>query len=62
MWTSTHPRGGTVLSLCAWDEQIAVDEAALHICSDQCAAKLLSQFLANMHKALLAQISNSEEK
>jgi hypothetical protein len=54
MWTSTHEFGPTVLSFCAWDEAVALNEAALHVCSDGCAARLLSQFLTNLRKTAFA--------
>ncbi len=42
-----------VLSLCAWDDDIARREAALCVCGEQCAQKLQSMFMANIleHRA-----------
>ena len=47
MWPA-QSHGRTVLSLCAWDEEIARREAALHVCGERCAQKLQSMFMANI--------------
>lgn len=47
MWPSKEGNV-TVLSLCAWDEEIARREAALCVCGEQCAQKLQSMFMANI--------------
>ena len=51
MWTTSSSVGTTVLSFSAWDESLARSEAALHLCGEQCAAKLLSQFMSNILQA-----------
>jgi hypothetical protein len=52
MWAA-QVEGMTVLSLCAWDDEIANREAALYVCGENCAQKLQSQFMTNIlaHKA-----------
>jgi len=47
MWPSKEG-DVAVLSLCAWDEEIARREAALLVCGEQCAQKLQSMFMANI--------------
>jgi hypothetical protein len=47
MWPAQN-HGRTVLSLCAWDEEIARREATLHVCGEGCAQKLQSMFMANI--------------
>ncbi len=37
-----------MLSLCAWDEEIAAREASLYVCGENCAQKLQSKFMANI--------------
>ena len=38
----------SVMSVCAWDEEIALNEAVLPVCGEGCAQKLISQFMANV--------------
>lgn len=47
MWPSKEGNVA-VLSLCAWDEEMARREAALCVCGEQCAQKLQSMFMANI--------------
>lgn len=47
MWPSKDGKV-TMLSLCAWDEEIARREAALSVCGELCAQKLQSMFMANI--------------
>ncbi len=47
MWPS-QVDGRTVLSLCAWDDEIAANDAPLYVCGENCAQKLQSQFMANI--------------
>jgi len=47
MWPSKEG-SATVLSLCAWDDDIARQEGALSVCGELCAQKLQSQFMANI--------------
>ena len=37
-----------VLSLCAWDDEVALREGAIHVCGEQCAQRLQSIFMANI--------------
>jgi hypothetical protein len=48
MWTSFENRDRPVLYLCSWDEGIAQDEGALHVCGELCAQRLQSQFMGNI--------------
>ena len=47
MWPSKDGEV-TVLSLCAWDDELAQREAALYVCGEECAHKLQSMFMANI--------------
>jgi hypothetical protein len=47
MWPSKEGNVA-VLSLCAWDDDLARHEAALCVCGEQCAQKLQSKFMANI--------------
>ena len=48
MWTSYEERGIAVVHLAPWDEKLADVEGALHVCGEQCAQKLQSQFMGNV--------------
>ncbi len=50
MWTAAGPKGVPVLQLCEWDEEIARQQAALHVCGEGCAQKLQSVFMANIRE------------
>jgi hypothetical protein len=50
MWTAQDARGVPVLHLCEWNETIAQQEGALHVCGEGCAQKLQSMFLANIRE------------
>jgi len=52
MWTSYGDYGVPVLYLCPWSEEIATKEGTLHVCGEQCAQKLQSQFLGNLLQSL----------
>ncbi len=47
MWPSKEGNL-TVLSLCAWDEEVALREAAMSVCGEECAQRLQSMFMANI--------------
>ena len=47
MWPSKEGNAA-VLSLCAWDDEIALREAVLCVCGEQCAQRLQSKFMANI--------------
>ncbi len=47
MWPSKEGKV-TVLSLCAWDDEVARREAALFVCGELCAQRLQSMFMANI--------------
>jgi hypothetical protein len=38
----------SVLSLCAWDEEIMRRQAAMSVCGEECAQRLQSMFMANI--------------
>ncbi len=50
MWTDAGPKGVPVLHLCEWDDEIARQQAALHVCGEGCAQKLQSVFMANIRE------------
>ena len=48
MWTSLGDRKIPLMHLAPWDERLAVQEGALHVCGERCAQKLQSQFMGNV--------------
>jgi hypothetical protein len=48
MWSSFNEYSEPVLHLSPWDEKLAVQEGALHVCGEGCAQKLQSQFMGNV--------------
>ncbi len=48
MWTSLGDRKIPLMHLAPWDERLAVQEGALHVCGEGCAQKLQSQFMGNV--------------
>jgi hypothetical protein len=48
MWTSPEENSRAVLSLCPWDEAVALREGAFPVCGEQCAQRLQSQFMGNI--------------
>jgi hypothetical protein len=48
MWTSFGANEVPVVHLAPWDEELAVQEGALHVCGEGCAQKLQSQFMGNV--------------
>jgi hypothetical protein len=36
------------MHLASWDEKLAVQEGAMHVCGESCAHKLQSQFMGNV--------------
>jgi hypothetical protein len=48
MWTSFDDYEVAVVHLATWDEKLAVQEGALHVCGEGCAQKLQSQFMGNV--------------
>jgi hypothetical protein len=48
MWTSFGERRIPLMHLAPWDEKLAVQEGALHVCGEGCAQKLQSQFMGNI--------------
>ena len=48
MWSSLGDRQIPVMHLAPWDETLAVQEGALHVCGEGCAQKLQSQFMGNV--------------
>ena len=47
MWPSREG-GVAVLSICAWNDEMARREGALSVCGELCAQKLQSMFMANV--------------
>jgi hypothetical protein len=58
MWTSSDAHGRPVLSLCRWDEEVALEEGALPVCGEQCAQRLQSQFMGNITQGELSRASS----
>ncbi|MFB3815017.1 MAG: hypothetical protein ACE14L_12990 [Terriglobales bacterium] len=48
MWNARAPNGQPTLTLCEWDEELAQQYAALHVCGEGCAQKLQSVFMSNV--------------
>lgn len=50
MWTSYGDYGVPVLHMAPWDEGLAIQEGALHVCGENCAQKLQSQYMGNVRE------------
>ena len=48
MWSSFGDYEAPVMHLAPWDEKLALQEGALHVCGEGCAHKLQSQFMGNV--------------
>ena len=48
MWSSFGDYDVPLMHLAPWDEKLAVQEGALHVCGEGCAQKLQSQFMGNL--------------
>jgi hypothetical protein len=48
MWSSFGDYEMPVMHLAPWDEKLAVQEGAMHVCGEGCAQKLQSQFMGNV--------------
>jgi hypothetical protein len=48
MWSSFDDHDVPVMHLAPWDEKLAVQESAMHVCGEGCAQKLQSQFMGNL--------------
>jgi hypothetical protein len=48
MWSSFGDYEVPVMHLASWDEKLAVQEGAMHVCGESCAHKLQSQFMGNV--------------
>jgi hypothetical protein len=48
MWSSFSDSQIPLMHLAPWDEELAVQEGALHVCGEGCAQKLQSQFMDNV--------------
>ena len=48
MWCSFGEYEVPVMHLAPWDEKLAVQEGAMHVCGEGCAHKLQSQFMGNV--------------
>jgi hypothetical protein len=48
MWSSFGNYEAAVMHLASWDEKLAAQEGALHVCGEGCAQKLQSQFMGNV--------------
>jgi len=48
MWSSFGDYELPVMHLAPWNEKLAVQEGAMHVCGEGCAQKLQSQFMGNV--------------
>jgi len=48
MWSSISDHEAPVMHLAPWDEELAVQGGAMHVCGELCAQKLQSQFMGNV--------------
>ncbi len=48
MWSSLADNDVPVMHLAPWDENLALQEGAFHVCGEGCAQKLQSQFMGNV--------------
>jgi len=48
MWSSFGDYEIPVMHLAPWDEKLAVEQGAMHVCGEGCAQKLQSQFMDNV--------------
>jgi hypothetical protein len=48
MWSSFDDHDAPVMHLAPWDDKLAVQAGALHVCGEGCAHKLQSQFMGNV--------------
>jgi hypothetical protein len=48
MWSSFGDYEVPVMHLAQWDEKLARQEGAMHVCGEGCAQKLQSQFMGNV--------------
>ena len=48
MWLSYRDGKYPVLSICPWEEHVAMQEGAMPVCGELCAHKLQSQFMDNV--------------
>jgi hypothetical protein len=48
MWSSFDAYQVPVMHLAPWDEKLAAQEGAMHVCGEGCAQKLQSQFMGNV--------------
>lgn len=55
MWTSKEQYNAPVLFLAPWNEDLAHNEGALHVCGELCAQKLQSHFMDNVLKNILSR-------
>jgi len=48
VWSSLDERQVPIMHLAPWDEKLALQEGAMHVCGERCAQKLQSQFMDNL--------------
>jgi hypothetical protein len=48
MWSSISDREIPLMHIAPWDEELALQEGAVHVCGEGCAQKLQSQFMDNV--------------
>ena len=48
LWSSFDEHEIPVMHLAPWDEDLALQQGALHVCGEGCAQKLQSQFMDNV--------------
>ena len=56
MWLTYRDGRYPVLSICPWEDHVAMQEGAMPVCGELCAQKLQSQFMGNvLHERRSAQ-------
>lgn len=48
MWLTYRDGKFPVLSICPWEDHVALQEGAMPVCGEQCAQKLQSNFMGNV--------------
>jgi hypothetical protein len=48
MWSSISDHEAPLMHLAPWDENLAMQEGAMHVCGELCAQKLQSQFMGHV--------------
>ena len=60
-WLRDVPHATSVFILRPWDDELAAKETYQHLCSEACASKALSQWMANVQRAATPGPRKTEE-